>query len=291
MTNYLLIIQQNAVSKKHFTWYKNIIQRGANEQILRQSLQQDGDYYEKHHILPRSMCTDSCQIKDTLNIVLLTAREHLIAHRILCYILPQNRKIIQAYYAMFKCRTKMQHSFIMKSRDVEFFRKNSRTFLSRKGKDNGMWGRKHTPEAKAIISAANQNKTFSAEQREGCRQRMTARMKATPIEWTIEKRAALSHAIKKSPNKRSGKNHPGTKRFCLTSPSGETFFVDDGLAKFCKDKNLSRTKLLRYAGITVPLLKNSKGNQSTEASLNVIGWKLEVVQSEVIVCSSSPSSS
>jgi len=56
----------------------------------------NGVYLESHHILPRSM--GGSDSKD--NLVLLTAREHFIAHRLLCKIYPDNAKMKIALFLM-----------------------------------------------------------------------------------------------------------------------------------------------------------------------------------------------
>jgi len=53
-------------------------------------------YYEKHHINPR--CLDGTNDED--NLVLLTAKEHFVAHKLLTYIYKGNRKIACAYHKM-----------------------------------------------------------------------------------------------------------------------------------------------------------------------------------------------
>ena len=53
-------------------------------------------YYEKHHIVPKSMGGDN----SFENIVRLTAREHFLAHWLLKRIYPKNKSIIYAFYCM-----------------------------------------------------------------------------------------------------------------------------------------------------------------------------------------------
>jgi hypothetical protein len=53
-------------------------------------------YTEKHHIIPRSLGGSD----DADNLVNLTAREHFIAHRLLCEIYPQNVKLKHALWLM-----------------------------------------------------------------------------------------------------------------------------------------------------------------------------------------------
>ena len=53
-------------------------------------------YYERHHIIPR--CLDGTD--DKTNLVLLTAREHFVIHKLLCKIYPDNVKLQYALWAM-----------------------------------------------------------------------------------------------------------------------------------------------------------------------------------------------
>lgn len=55
-----------------------------------------GEYYEKHHIIPRSLGGDNS--KD--NLVLLTPREHYVAHKLLIRIYPKSSEMKLAIYFM-----------------------------------------------------------------------------------------------------------------------------------------------------------------------------------------------
>lgn len=74
MNIYLHRIQSVSLPNKYTRWYVNIIQQA----LVRNSL--DG-YVEKHHILPR--CFKMGGESDRDNLVLLTAREHFICHKLL----------------------------------------------------------------------------------------------------------------------------------------------------------------------------------------------------------------
>jgi len=98
--------------------YNAIIQKAVNENRLKNK----GIYYEAHHIIP--VCLGgtgrSQQWKSHSNIVLLTAREHFIAHWLLARIHPDNPKIIYAFWMM--CRVKNQnqlHRFMPSSRQYQ----------------------------------------------------------------------------------------------------------------------------------------------------------------------------
>lgn len=53
-------------------------------------------YYESHHIRPKCMGGTN----DKENLVLLTAREHYVCHKLLTYIYPKNRKLVEAFWRM-----------------------------------------------------------------------------------------------------------------------------------------------------------------------------------------------
>lgn len=70
-------------------------------------------YYENHHIKPKSIGGDDSLI----NMVLLTAKEHFIAHMLLCEIYPNNHKLKFAFWAMCNQTTgDVNRSYIISSR-------------------------------------------------------------------------------------------------------------------------------------------------------------------------------
>jgi hypothetical protein len=70
--------------------YNQLIEKARSEN--RKKLK-GGIYYEAHHIIPKCMGGPD----DLTNLVLLTAKEHYMAHRLLCNIYPEHTGI---YYAM-----------------------------------------------------------------------------------------------------------------------------------------------------------------------------------------------
>lgn len=68
--------------------YDTICARGLTERHL--------DYYEKHHIIPK--CLNGPDTNE--NLTKLTAREHYIAHWLLCKIYPKSWKIAHAFFWM-----------------------------------------------------------------------------------------------------------------------------------------------------------------------------------------------
>lgn len=83
--NYQKIYQQLIVSAKNKTRIKN-----------------NNVYYEQHHIMPECLGGDN----NVTNLVLLTAREHFIAHKLLCEIYPDNDKLHYALWRMMNPQSK-----------------------------------------------------------------------------------------------------------------------------------------------------------------------------------------
>lgn len=104
-------------------------------------------YYEEHHITPRSLGgTD-----DKENLVLLTPEEHYLVHQLLVKLNPTCRSLIWAAHMMCS-KTNLQH-------------RNNKSFgwLRRKMAENG---KKHTTESKEKMrESAKKRKPMSAETR------------------------------------------------------------------------------------------------------------------------------
>lgn len=86
---YIKLVDEFIKDNKYKKWYIAL----CNKAILRQNgvltrnkidlVRKSIGYVEKHHILPKCLCTDKSQITDKANLVLLTPREHYIAHLLL----------------------------------------------------------------------------------------------------------------------------------------------------------------------------------------------------------------
>ena len=66
--------------------YCKIISYAKSQEKLGLRRKGNGEYYERHHILPRSLFP--LWEKDERNLVLLTAREHFFCHQLLYKIYP-----------------------------------------------------------------------------------------------------------------------------------------------------------------------------------------------------------
>ena len=102
-----------------------------------------GQYYEKHHIWPKSMGGPN----DEFNIVKLTGREHFIAHRLLAKIFPDS-SIVHAPFLM-ACKNKKNKYGVVTSRLYEILRKAHAERVSKDrdaAKKKGRPGRKQARE-------------------------------------------------------------------------------------------------------------------------------------------------
>jgi hypothetical protein len=169
--------------------YSQLIERSQSENRKKGC----GIYFERHHIVPKCMGGRN----DKINLVLLTAREHYIAHKLLCKIYPNEIKLQYALWAMINLSNRNQNrSYIISSADYEsarnqyiqlmrrpksdlhkkklsnawtdIRRKASSETLSRTNKQrigilHPNFGKKHSDETKKKMSLAQSNKTISDE--------------------------------------------------------------------------------------------------------------------------------
>ena len=78
--------------------YNQLIEKARNENRL----YGEDSYYERHHIIPKCIGGEGrvSQWKTHPNIAVITAREHLIAHQLLCRIYPTEGKLAFALWRM-----------------------------------------------------------------------------------------------------------------------------------------------------------------------------------------------
>lgn len=136
----------------------------------------DGNYYELHHIKPKSIFPELK--KDKSNLVLLTAREHFLAHYLLCKIYsngPNYYKMLCAFQRMTKNTSKVGNLLYMNSRLFE----------------------------KMKIELSKQKSEFSKRMMSDpeMKKRITEKMhqwnRDHPRQWTDEQKLQISESLKK----------------------------------------------------------------------------------------------
>ena len=87
------------IRNKYFYIYHNIILKAKCQERFKG----DGNYYERHHIIPKSIGGNN----DEHNLVLLTAKEHFICHHLLTKIYPENDSLHYAFCMMCNMKNKI----------------------------------------------------------------------------------------------------------------------------------------------------------------------------------------
>ena len=154
------IIEVTNINKhmnKYKQWYANITERAKNR-ILE-------TYTESHHIVPRSLGGGD----GPNNLVNLTAREHFVCHWLLVKMTTgqEHHKMLNAL-RMMRAEKQGQHRYntkitarVYESIKQEYAKLQSETL---KGKGNGFYGKKHTPEAREKIRQKNLGNKLTPEQ-------------------------------------------------------------------------------------------------------------------------------
>ena len=112
-------------------------------------------YFERHHIIPKCLGGDNSKS----NLVLLTAREHFIAHKLLCEIYPAETKLHYALWRMMNPQTK-KHSrnYIISSREYSRCKQLQQSIVQKLGKQNKGKTVKHSIETREKISKAGKGR-------------------------------------------------------------------------------------------------------------------------------------
>ena len=173
----------------HQKIYNTIINKAKQENRIKQK----GIYYEKHHIIPKCLEGNN----EDENLVLLTAKEHFIAHKLLTYIYKGNRKIACAFYRMVYSN---RGNYNKSSRNYSYARELiSLTPMSDETKQKislGLKGKKHkeiSEEGRKNMSNAAKNKppdTKETRFRKGI-----SRRGKNHLPQTIEKMKNTKHNI------------------------------------------------------------------------------------------------
>jgi hypothetical protein len=102
--------------------YDSIIDRAKEDESRKLQKKQKLNYFENHHIIPK--CMGGGDSKE--NLVLLTAKEHYMCHRLLCVIYPSNSKLAYAMFCMTWLGVNNQYRYIPSARIFESIRKEFR---------------------------------------------------------------------------------------------------------------------------------------------------------------------
>jgi hypothetical protein len=134
--------------------YNQIINRALDSNRLKNT----DIYFESHHIIPKSLGGTN----DSNNLVLLTAREHFIAHKLLCEIYPGNNKLKYGLWAMMNLNNNnQQRTYKISSREYDMIRAEYSKLMSlpksEKHKQNisNAWTIERRQQASKLLSEKN----------------------------------------------------------------------------------------------------------------------------------------
>lgn len=236
---------------KNLWWYKRtyeqLIERGKLRGLDKNKL--DG-YYEKHHIIPR--CVGG--LDEDSNYVLLTRKEHILAHKLLFRIYDNNPKLIFAYVEMSSIEILDNGKRVRKQLSIKQIEENKKLFSnSRQGVNNPMFGRKQTDETKKKISEKNKGRKLTKEQSKKHSERLKGRVLTESWKQKISNSMTGKPHPHKSQNytkeglekmrnllrQRTGDKHPNSKKV-INTITGEIW---NSITECANANNMTRPQL------------------------------------------------
>ncbi len=175
--------------------HDQIIEKAFNRSRIKEN------YYELHHINPK--CLGGNNGKS--NLVYLTAREHLIIHKLLVRIYPENYRLAYALWAMasFKNKFTGERKYIS-SKEYEEIKLQMSVATKKRLKENNPWlGRNHSEESKLKQSESAKIRNTTLENDNIRRQSISKTMKL--VERTKGWNQNISESKKGSNNPMFGK--------------------------------------------------------------------------------------
>lgn len=245
--------------------YKRLIKSRKKLQEQRLIEQKNGLYFEDHHIIPVSICKYRNKTKKQYdrrsNHVLLTAKEHFMAHLLLykaCIIKYNSKHIytVKCLYAV-KCfisrKASTRADYKINSKIYEKLRENHSKMLSMKmrGEGNHMYGNTHTEEVREIISKKKKElfKDKTNNPMYGRTGLKSPHFNKPKTEKHKEKLRQLNLG-RKMPKHCTGKNNHAylnqRKQYIIQYTNGiyQTIY---GLYEFCRDNGYDPAALLRVS--------------------------------------------
>lgn len=219
---------------KYQSIYNNIISNALTQNRKKYK----GVYFEKHHILPK--CLNGTNDKN--NLILLTAKEHFIAHKLLTKIYPKSNGILFAYYAMVHFPSKYRKKELsLCSRDYEYAKEcfgiacKSRKVWN-KGKTGLYLCSKDTKKKLSIQSKGESNGMFNKKHSEDTKNKIGIKNSGD--------NNGIRKMMKKDPTYLIGENNHRACIYEITNPDGEVFEIT-GLREFCRNNGLHHSNMVK----------------------------------------------
>lgn len=234
---------------KYSTWYFSIIEKAK----LSNRIKGSNEYYERHHIIPRSLGgTDAKN-----NLVLLTAKEHFICHLLLPNMCINDKHTRSMAYAFLRMSGSNQYQQRHSSRIYSIHKEEMR----KKMVGRSHWARlPKSEEHKRKIGAAHKGRKKSpaqikrmsenAQRKLGEDNSFYGKTHSSETREKISEMTRIQFATKGHPwqGKSLSAEHKATigaknsKEWYIESPDG-TVTIQKNLSKFCRDNGIDRKKI------------------------------------------------
>lgn len=204
--------------------YRKIYNNLVNKAKEKGRVKNDGCYYESHHIIPRCFGGqgDGRNINHP-NIVLLTTKEHYVAHLLLAAIYPESPAMSKALWSMCHVNPNGYERYKPGSRMYEYIRNDYIKNCS--GIYGTFYGKNHSEESKLKIGLASKGRqtTLGFKHSDSTRRKMSE-ARTGKIFLSEETKQKISLAI-------GGGNHYKAKKIiCLKT--GTVFGSGKELSEF-----------------------------------------------------------
>jgi len=144
------------LKNKYTTWYYSLVSKAQKRGWTKQNT---NVYLEEHHIIPKSFNGSN----EPNNLVLLTAKEHYIAHKLLTKMVTgkQKQKMHMALWCMITANDCEKYNNIKKSNLYEKIRSEYTTLVS--GENHFNYGLVRSEETKEKIRQKRHKQVFTKE--------------------------------------------------------------------------------------------------------------------------------
>lgn len=254
---------------KYWKIYNQIIDKAISE-----NRNIDDEYYESHHIVPKSIRPDLS--KDKSNQVLLTAREHFICHYLLTkFTISKNKaKMIYAFRCFFILDPSNKQERYINSLFYENNKKEQSKIHSERmsGDKNPFYKQKHTEETKQKISESKIGKPgMKGDDNPATWEWVKEKLRKPKTEDTKRK---MSLAKK---GKCTGSKNNNAKKINIYNSNDELMFECYGnFSKICKENNFPENVLSNsYKNGGTPIYKNYNNNKYNY--LQYKGWYAKII--------------
>jgi hypothetical protein len=226
---------------KYAKWYYNVVNKAQSANRSKK----DGNYYELHHVIPKSKSFGGSNKKS--NTVLLTAKEHYICHLLLLKMCEGKRKR-DMYWAFLLMRKNKHLVDRHTSNSFDFFRKQYASSVS--GSNAYWYGKKFSDETKKKMSDNTQGKSnpnygnkWSEQQKKLVSEKMLNRYNGDKNPFFGRRHSEETKKKQSLAKKTNEIRMAHAKTWVITFPTGEELEIKN-LKLFCSEFNLPYTSLI-----------------------------------------------